>query len=254
MSVIVTNAIVLRYANYRETSRILTLFSQDVGMITVSAKGCMRPKCRERAATEMFTLGEYTLSEKMGRYYLNAASIEDAFYNLRLDIDRLAYAAYFTDICRSVLNEGDPQPELFGLLVSALKALCQDNIDPDFARLFFEAKSMEILGFRPEVETCAACGSPLGDKIWFSIMAGGAICEECKKSVDDGRPMLPGAAAFLRQVMDWEPSRMNVLKPSELILNNLEQTFRPFLAWHLERTYKIDGFINKMKGLKGLRG
>jgi DNA repair protein RecO (recombination protein O) len=252
MSVLVTKGIVLRYANYRETSRILTLFSRDLGRITVSAKGCMRPKCRERAATEMFTLGEYTLSERAGRYYLNGASIEDPFYNLRLDIDRLAYGAYFTDICRSVLNEGDPQPELFDLLAAALKALCQDSAATDYVRLFFEAKAMDILGFRPEVESCAACGSPLGEKLWFSISAGGTVCGECIKSVDDGKPMLPGAAAFLRQVMDWEISRMAVLKPSEFVLNNLDQTFRPFLAWHLERTYKLDGFMNKLKGTKGL--
>lgn len=249
MGVLVTRGIVLRHVNYRETSRILTLFSRDTGRITVSAKGCMRPKCRERAATEMFTLGEYTLSERAGRYYLNSAFIENAHYNLRLDIDRLALATYFTELYESVLNEEEPQPELFDQLAAMLKALCDEKSDPELVRLFFEVKAMDILGFRPELSSCAACGGDLKDKIWFSVSHGGTVCENCRLEAADAKPMLPGAAAFLRHVIDWDADRMNVLKLDKVILGSLEQTWRPFLKWHLERTYKLDGFMEKLKGL-----
>lgn len=245
----VTRGIVLRYANYRETSRILTLFSRDLGKITVSAKGCLRPKCRERAATEMFTLGEYTLSERTGRYYLNAASIENAYYNLRLDIDALALASYFSELCESVLNEEEPQPELFDLLAGILNALCGGKVDPALVRLFFEVKAMDVLGFRPEVSACSSCGVELSDKIWFSVSAGGAVCENCRLEAADARLILPGSVAFLRHVLDWDIERMNVLKPAEAVMEDLEQLWRPFLKWHLERTYKIDGFMDKLKGL-----
>jgi DNA repair protein RecO (recombination protein O) len=247
MGVLVTRGIVLRYVNYRETSRILTVFSRELGCVTVSAKGCMRPKCRERAATEMFTLGEYTLAERTGRYYLNGACIENPFYNLRLDIDRLALAAYFVELCQSVLNEEEPQPALFDLLAAMLKVLCDEKADANLARLFFEVKAMNLLGFRPEIGCCAVCGGELKDKIWFSVTAGGTVCEDCKLDALDGKPMLPGSAALLRQVLEWDVDRMNVLKPAEAVMNNLETTWRPFLKWHLEKTYKLDGFMDKMK-------
>jgi DNA repair protein RecO (recombination protein O) len=252
MGVLVTRGIILRYANYRETSRILTLFSCDLGKITVSAKGCLRPKSRERAAAEMFTLGEYTLTERAGRYYLNAASIENAYYNLRLDIDRLALASYFTELCDSVLNEEEPQPELFELLASMLSALCDEKADPELVRLFFEVKAMDVLGFRPEVSSCSSCGGELKEKLWFSVSAGGAVCENCRLEATDARLILPGSVAFLRHVQDWEIERMNVLKPAGAVMENLEQLWRPFLKWHLERTYKIDGFMDKLKGMSGL--
>jgi DNA repair protein RecO (recombination protein O) len=249
MGVLCTRAIVLRHVNYRETSRILTLFSSDLGRITVSAKGCMRPKCRERAATEMFTLGEYTLTERVGRYYLNAACIENAHFNLRFDIDRLALATYFVELCETVLNEEEPQKELFDLLAAMLRALCDEKSSPELVRLFFEVKAMDILGFRPEVSACAVCGGALKDKIWFSVSAGGAICDNCKVEEMDSRPMLPGTAAFLRHVLDWDVERMNVLKPAEAVMENLVLIWRPFLKWHLERTFKLDGFMEKLKGL-----
>jgi DNA repair protein RecO (recombination protein O) len=208
----------------------------------------MRPKCRERAATEMFTLAEYTLSERAGRYYLNTAGIENAFYNLRLDIDRLALATYFAELYESVLNECEPQTGLFDLLAAMLGALCDEKLDQKTVRLFFEVKAMDILGFRPEVSCCACCGRELKDRIWFSVSAGGAVCEACRREDADAKPMLPGTAAFLRHVLDWDAERMHVLKPAEAVMDDIERTWRPFLKWHLERTYKLDGFMEKMKG------
>lgn len=247
MGAIVTQGIVLRYVNYRETSRILTLFSRDVGRITVSAKGCLRPKCRERAATEMFTLGEYTLAERAGRYYLNAACIENAYFNLRLDIDRLAIATYFIELTESVLNDEEPQAALFDLLAAMLNALCDGKADAELVRLFFEVKAMDLLGFRPEVSRCAVCGGELNEKAWFSGSAGGAVCANCRLEATDAKAMLPGALAFLRHVLDWDVERMNVLKPAQAVMDSLEQTWRPFLKWHLERTFKADGFLEKLK-------
>lgn len=248
MDACVTRGIVLRYANYRETSRILTLFSRDLGRITVSAKGCLRPKCRERAATEMFTLGEYTLACRTGRFYLNAASIENAHYNLRLDLDRLAVATYYSELCECVLNEEEPQPELFDLLSSMLAALCRDGADPALARVFFEAKAMDILGFRPELAACSACGGELTDRAWFSASAGGAVCGNCRLAQTDARPMLPGTLSFLRHVLDWEVERMNVLKPAAAVMEELDKVWRPFMKWHLEKTCRADWFMEKIKG------
>jgi DNA repair protein RecO (recombination protein O) len=243
----VTRGVVLRYTNWRETSRILTLFSRELGRVTVSARGCLRPKSRERAATEMFTLGEYSLAERAGRYYLNSASIENAFYNLRLDVGRLAHASYFIEICESVLNDEEPQPKFFDLLCASLKALCDGQADTELVRLFFEARAMDILGFRPEVLACASCGGELKDKAWFSVSAGGTVCENCRAETPDAKPMLPGSVTFLRHVLEWDIDRMNVLKPAEAVMENLELTWRPFLKWHLERNYKLDGFMEKLK-------
>lgn len=243
----VTRGIVLRHVNYRETSRILTLFSRDLGRITVSARGCLRPKCRERAATEMFTLGEYSLAERAGRYYLGGAAIEDAFFDLRLDIGRLAHASHFIEICESVLNEEEPQPEFFDLLCACLKALCSAQADVELVRLFFEARAMDVLGFRPETGSCAACGGELGEKAWFSVSAGGAVCETCRAGTPDAKPLLPGSLTFLRHVLGWDIERMNVLKPAEAVMENLAVAWRPFVKWHLERNYKLDGFMEKLK-------
>lgn len=246
MALLVTQAIVLRYVNYRETSRILTVFSRDLGKLTVSAKGCMRPKSRERAAAEMLVAGEYTLSERSGRYTLTAAQVTEAFYPLRLDLDRLAHATYFAELCESVLGDEDPQPALYDLLRECLSALCRAEVPCEVVRAFFEVRAMDILGFRPELSACAGCGAVLAVPQWFSAEAGGILCVECKPEMPDAKTILPGTVAFLRQLLGWQSERIGVLRPADAVLRDMGKTWRPFLRWHLERSYRLDDFIDKL--------
>ena len=62
--------IVLRYADYKDADRMLTLLTPDCGIISVSAKGVRRQKAKLRYAAELFTYGNYMLSNKNGRYAL----------------------------------------------------------------------------------------------------------------------------------------------------------------------------------------
>ena len=45
MPSVTTQGIVLRYANYREHDRMLTILSPDYGRIDALSRGCRRPNC-----------------------------------------------------------------------------------------------------------------------------------------------------------------------------------------------------------------
>lgn len=60
-------AIVLRYANYRDNDRMLTLFSPTRGRLEALARGCRKPKSPLVSGSEIFALGDYALYEKNGR-------------------------------------------------------------------------------------------------------------------------------------------------------------------------------------------
>ena len=45
--------VVLRYTNFNEADRMLTLFSPELGKISVLARGCRKAKSRFLAATEL---------------------------------------------------------------------------------------------------------------------------------------------------------------------------------------------------------
>ena len=57
MPQIVTNAVVLRRADYRENDRMLTLFSPTLGRVDALCRGCRRQKSPLMAASEVFCAG-----------------------------------------------------------------------------------------------------------------------------------------------------------------------------------------------------
>ena len=80
--------IILRYADYREVDRILTLFSREKGKIAISARGCRRQNNPISGSCQLFAYSEIVAFENRGRYTINTADLCEAFYPIREDIDR----------------------------------------------------------------------------------------------------------------------------------------------------------------------
>lgn len=76
-------AIVLRYANYRDYDRMLTLLSPTRGKLEVLSRGCRRPKSPLLNASELFCPGDFQLYTKQERATLVSANLLETFYPLR---------------------------------------------------------------------------------------------------------------------------------------------------------------------------
>ena len=98
--------VVLRYTNFNEADRMLTLFSPELGKISVLARGCRKAKSRFLAATELFCYGEYTLYRRGDFHIMTQANILDSFYEIRNDMDKLLYASYVINLTEEVVSPG----------------------------------------------------------------------------------------------------------------------------------------------------
>ena len=56
-------------------------------------------------ATQFLCFGEYLLYKSSNTYSINSCEIIEAFYNLRIDLDKLKYASYITKIVNDVTTE-----------------------------------------------------------------------------------------------------------------------------------------------------
>ena len=82
-------AIVLRFANYRDNDRMLTLLSPTRGRLDVMLRNCRKPKSQFLNAGELFALGDYLLYESGGHATVTSVNLIETFYPLRSDYDRL---------------------------------------------------------------------------------------------------------------------------------------------------------------------
>ena len=61
-----TKALVLRAVDYKESDKILTLFTQDMGKLTVSARGCRKKGSPLAAACQLLVWSEMVLYDYQG--------------------------------------------------------------------------------------------------------------------------------------------------------------------------------------------
>lgn len=190
MAQLTTNAIVLRRADYRENDRMLTLFSPTHGRIDALARGCRRQKSPLMAASEVFCAGEYVLYAAGERMTVVSCAVQDTFYPLRDDFDRLAHGMYALELCAAAVQPEQENERLFLLLLRSLAHLAYSAVAPRRVSAVFLMGFVSLLGFRPQVGRCAACGRPVLPEMpagsapetpvaSFSPERGGVLCTAC---------------------------------------------------------------------------
>ena len=63
-----TMGLVLRSVDYKESDQILTLFTRDMGKLTVSARGCRRKGSALASACQLLAWSEFVLYDYRGKW------------------------------------------------------------------------------------------------------------------------------------------------------------------------------------------
>lgn len=93
-----TQGLVLREVNYKESDKILTVLTQDMGKLTISARGSRKKGGGISAAAQMLVWSEMTLYEYRQRWSLKEAVTNREFRGVREDLESYALACYFAEI------------------------------------------------------------------------------------------------------------------------------------------------------------
>ncbi|MBQ2930277.1 MAG: DNA repair protein RecO [Clostridia bacterium] len=194
-------AIVLRYANYRDNDRMLTLFSPTQGRIEALARGCRKSRSPILNASEMFALGDFELYQKGAHLTVISANLIETFYPLRQDFDRLAVGTYLLGVAESFIQPGVPAQELFMLLLHTLSRLTFSDQPwkPLVAGFLLHLSASE--GFKPRLQHCVHCGKRLTEteSTWFDHHEGGLVCRECH--LQSHTPVSAAQAKWMRTML-----------------------------------------------------
>ena len=176
-------AIVLRYANYRDNDRMLTLLTPSRGRVEALSRGCRRPKSPLLGASELFCTGEYLMFVKGDKATITSCAIHDSFYPLRLDIDRLTCGIYLMNLCEAAAQPNEPCQELFHLLIRAISRLTYGESDWRTLACGFLLHYADLLGYKPRLNHCVKCGRRVGEEqeLYFDHREGGVLCAGCRR-------------------------------------------------------------------------
>ena len=203
MPSIVTQAIVLRHADYREHDRMLTLLSPSMGRVEAVCRGCKRPQSPLLAASEWFALGEYVLYAGKGRMNVSSCNVTESFFPLRTDYEHLKYATYILSVAEAAAQPGEKAVELFTLLARSLSRLAYTDKNAPAVAAAFLLHFSAISGYRPRLSHCVNCGRRLedGEIRLMDIEEGGLLCVSCQSSLRPARPVTPAQVRWMRDVL-----------------------------------------------------
>ena len=170
-------AIVTRAVPYNESDMIVTLVGVDTGVLTATAKGCLKPKAKLRYAAEPMNFGDYVLSGRNGRYIVTECSQIESFSSITYDIEKY----YAASMILETLQRGskDANPDLFILSLKALDALAYSECDSDDVSRDFLLGFLYISGNKLDFRHCNVCKCDIEGNAYFKD-SDGIVCEHCK--------------------------------------------------------------------------
>lgn len=230
-----TDAIVLRHANYGDYDRMVTLMSPTLGRIDAIARGSRRPKSALLGATEVFSVGQFTINTTAERHSITQAAISESYYDLRGDYDRLVGAMYCLSLADAAALPGQSCEDIFVLLLKALAHLCYSDLPVALLTACFEMRYMPLMGYRPRMERCVECGKALEGDARFDAARGGVLCDDCGRG-------LPRITRGARRII-WRAPQTDYATAPRLLGHAdwplAARLYRPFVLERIDRRFAV---------------
>lgn len=180
MDTIKLKGIVLSSSDYKEKDKLVTLFTLENGVITASLKSVKTEKAKLKFAKEPFCFGEFliTLPSKI----ITDVVVEDCFYGLTKNIDKLFMACAVLDTIKTVLPPGESNPFLFVETLKAIGAITYSNVNDKYVLVKFLLTVFEGMGYHLALDKCSVCGQNFVNKRYINLDFGEVVCTGCKTS------------------------------------------------------------------------
>ena len=245
-----TRGLVLRYARYKESDKILTVLTESEGKLTLRARGALRKGGKLAAATELYTLSEMTLFGNRGRWQLNEAQTIEQFIGLREDFGALALAGYLAEVLDTVSDEGQSDPAVLQLGLNCLYALSRRLASPRLVKAVFELRLMAITGYEPELSGCAGCGRQYLERAYFYAPEGAVFCGDCVAGAPGAvTQLLPETLSAMRHIVYSAPKKIFSFSLDAAAEAQLAACSEQYLLLQLERGFSSLDYWKKVKDL-----
>lgn len=248
--------VVIRETSVKESDKLLTVISPELGKLTVSCKGVKSIKSRRFAASGLYAYSDMTLLYRDGTYSLKEAELIESFYGIRYDIESFAASCYFSEILEAVCTEGQPEPALVSLFLNSMYLLANRKDKPvAFVKSVYELRVALEEGVSPDLSACAFCAQA-GRSGYLDISNGIYICADCFHSeisqTGEQRLLVPLSADSLslaRAVLSAPPKRIFAFDPPAEVVSELAYASEKYLLYHTGRGYASLDFFHSVTGI-----
>lgn len=239
--IVKTEAIVLRTRKYRETSRIVNLYTKEFGRLSVIAKGTRGPRNKFGASLQPPNHVVAVLYKNDNRelHLLSQCDTVTRFRNVADGLDKFSAAMSVVELVEHVTHDEERNEQLFNLSLSTLRGLDDTVRNPLNVQYYFELHLSDLLGFRPNFHSCYSCGMPLGHEnvgtkgAELRLGSGGVMCSNCSGGTTRWSISLGSLQVLQRLQEAASPARVTPMHLTEHQMDEVGKTLRQYLQSHV---------------------
>lgn len=160
---------VLREFAYKESSKILEVFTKELGRISILARGVLRPKNKNLSVTLRFVKAEYSLYKTKTDFYgIRDASLLESYSKSNKNFDIIIYKSAICDLLLRTIDHTQFHTT-YMLLDTSFEAFEESEKNRENIFFGFLLKYISFSGFKPNLGTCALTGKKISrEDAYFS--------------------------------------------------------------------------------------
>lgn len=226
-------AIILKRQPFREVDSRVVVFSLEKGKLDLVARGTKKTSSKLSAHIEPLNLTRIMAVRGKRFDYLGGVASDNCFLNIKNNLEKQEYIGQSLNIFNRLIKEeeGSDSKELFYLLRNYLLFIDSHNTDNALFYYYFILKLLNLLGYKPELDSCVACGKEVKlDNVYFSYQKGGVVCAKCKQVSD--LSVSNKCINILKSVIDNDFNQINTLE--------VDDSARVEIIKHVDNFYKYN--------------
>lgn len=177
MSVLTSEAVVLRTWPVQEADLIVSFFTREYGKVRGVAKSALKSRKRFGGALEPMTVARAWFAQKPRQELARLDQLEILRSPLSAPVDpvRMTALSFYAELLDEALPEHDPQETVFRLLLSVLDQTTSEQAWMPLT--YFQLWMTRLMGLLPDLGHCTVCGEALhAEEVFFLSSADGMFC------------------------------------------------------------------------------
>ncbi|MDP2934235.1 MAG: DNA repair protein RecO [bacterium] len=145
-----TKAIILKSADSNEVDRLLTVYSEKLGKINISAKGVKKLESKLRYSIEPITYTQMILVEGKNFLILKDSVILEQFLKTKKNPEKIKIAQKLAELIDEAIIGEEKDENIWKLALFMFKSIEEDKISTKSAIADFQKNLIKLLGYSPQ--------------------------------------------------------------------------------------------------------
>ena len=236
-----TEAIILKSMKYRDSSKLLTVYTEAFGRCSLIANGARTLKNKFGSALEPMSCSTLTFYKKQNKdlHTLSSAEPSVRLRNLTESFDRITSGLAVCEIIYTSQTHEEQNPPVYALLKSTLIALNAAEQNEQSLVFWFQVHYASVMGFGLNPSICPTSGEtvlPESAEEFVISLADGAPYSAPFARIHTGFRMEPATLHALQQMYEIPLESASKLALTTRQTSQLNDFFALYYQFHLDRS------------------